>query len=127
MPYPGHGSVPLIPRTLSMIISTLLRDHTRTLLGALVLVAVPFSLHAADVNTSSPAPVINTVCPMDGKPIDGIHGKMVMMTIGEGTETKPYRMACCSEVCSTAFMKDPGAALESGMAGPKGGDVRRGK
>ena len=69
------------------------------------------------------SPVINTVCPMDGKPIDMAHCSMMKMTIGEGADAKQCRMAMCTDACMTEFKKDPAAALKpifgKGAAGPK--------
>ena len=69
------------------------------------------------------SPVINTVCPMDGKPIDMAHCSMMKMTIGEGADAKQCRMAMCTDACMTEFKKDPAAALKpvfgKGAPGPK--------
>ena len=82
-------------------------------------------LGAAELNNKADttAPVINTVCPMDGKPIDMSHCSMMNMTMGDGADAKPYRMAMCNETCMTEFKKDPAAALKpvfgKGAPGPK--------
>lgn len=110
-----------------MSIQSTMLHTTMPMLGLMALLASPFTLNAADTAGDSTAPVINTACPMDGKPINMDHGKMVMMTIGEGAEAKKYRMACCSDTCSTEYMKDPGAMMKSANTGPKGGDTRKGK
>jgi len=87
--------------------------------------AVPCALRAADVTVpaSTPAPIINTTCPMDGKPIDMANSPTCPMTIGEGADAKHYRMAMCSMHCSTEFKKDPAAVLKpkfgKDAAGPK--------
>ncbi len=83
------------------------------------------SLSAVEANdkTATVAPVINSVCPMDGKPIDAEKCPMMPMTMGEGADAKHYRMAMCSEACMTEFKKDPAAALKpvfgKGAPGPK--------
>lgn len=85
-------------------------------------------LGAAETNdkndkADSLPPVVNTVCPMDGKPLDMAHCSMMKMTMGEGAEAKPYRMGMCSDACMTEFKKDPAAALKpvfgKGSPGPK--------
>lgn len=74
--------------------------------------AIPCSLSAADsaAPTIANAPIINKVCPMDGKPIDAT-SPTVLMTIGEGAEAKHYRLAMCSDACCTDFKKDPMSVL----------------
>jgi hypothetical protein len=71
-------------------------------------------LAAADVSDKADpaAPVINSVCPMDGKPIDISHCSMMNMTIGDGAHARTYRMAMCNDTCMTEFQKDPAAALK---------------
>jgi len=76
--------------------------------------AVPCAMHAADggaITTTAP-PIINSVCPMDGKAIDAGTSPTVKMTVGEGSEAKQYRMAMCSQSCCTEFKKDPAVALK---------------
>lgn len=107
------------------ITSTMLRA-AMPMLGFMALLTLPFIANAAETAGDSAAPVINTVCPMDGKTINMANCKMVMMTVGEGTEAKRCRMACCSDACCSEFMKDPGAAMKSQFIGPKGGDTRKG-
>ena len=103
---------------------------TVRMLGLMALLAAPFAHNTigAAEGATAPAPtVINTVCPMDGKPIDPAKAKMVMLTIGEGADAKKYNLAFCSEDCCTDFKKDPGAALKPWFMGPKGGDTRKGQ
>lgn len=96
-----------------------------TMLALALAFAVPCALSAADVTppAATPAPIINTVCPMDGKPIDMATSPTCPMTIGEGAEAKHFRMAMCSMPCCTEFKKDPEAALKPKLgkdaAGPK--------
>ena len=87
-----------------------------TTLGLLGLLAVPISatLGAAEM------PVLNTHCPVSGKPIDP-NVKMLMMTVGEGAEAKSYKVAFCSHECCVKFEKEPNKWI-----GPKGGDTRKG-
>lgn len=70
----------------------------------------PLALNAVE-DTTAP-PIINTVCPMDGKPIDMATASTCPMTIGEGAEAKHYRIAMCSEHCCMEFKKDPAAVLK---------------
>ena len=97
-------------------------------LGLLALVAAPISMNSlgAAEGPIAAIPVMNTTCPMDGKPVDLAKAKMVMVTIGEGAEAKHYHMAFCSDGCCDDFKKDPGAALKPWFIGPKGGDTRKG-
>lgn len=98
-------------------------------LGLLAMLCVPFApatLAAADNSTAATPMVINTVCPMDGKPIDQTKAKMVLVTIGEGADARKYLMAFCSDECCTEFTKDPGVAFKSWYIGPKGGETRKG-
>lgn len=99
--------------------------HITAIFAMAMVLAAPSALRAADatVPAATPAPIINSVCPMDGKPIDMATSPTCPMTIGEGAEAKQYRMAMCSMHCSTEFMKDPAAALKpkfgKDAAGPK--------
>ena len=112
-----------------MSISRSLLHATLPALGLLALLAAPFSMSnlAAAEDATSALPVINAVCPMDGKPIDPAKAKMVMLTIGEGADAKKYNLAFCDMECCTEFKKDPSAALKPWFIGPKGGDTRKGK
>lgn len=88
-----------------------------TICSTLALTAALFTANALGAmetkdKSEAMSPVINTVCPMDGKAVDMANCPMVKMTIGEGADAKPYRMACCSEACMTEFKKDPAAALK---------------
>ena len=109
---------------------TINRTIFRATMPALVLFAMlasPFtmtSIGAADAPAT--LPVINTVCPMDGKPIDVTKAKMVLVTFGEGVEAKRCHLAFDSEECCTEFMKDPSKVLKPWFIGPKGGDTRKG-
>ena len=107
-------------------------NHYPSIISALGLIAVlasPFAGNAAGAaegTTATATPeAINTVCPMDGKVIDGTKSKMVMLTVGEGADAKKCHMAFCSEAECAEFKKDPGAVLKSAFIGPKGGDTRR--
>ena len=102
--------------------------HLAKMSATLAFAAVIFtatSLVAVESNDKDPVapPVINTVCPMDGKPINAANCPMMPMTMGEGAEAKHYRMAMCSEACMTEFKKDPAASLKpifgKGAPGPK--------
>ena len=98
----------------------------RTTLSALGLIAVlVMPLAAAEGTTSTTPEVINAVCPMDGKAIDPMKAKMVMLTVGEGADAKKYSMAFCSEEECSTFKNDPGSSLKTIFMGPKGGDTRR--
>jgi hypothetical protein len=83
------------------------------------------NLRAAELNEKSDTvvPVVNAVCPMDGKPIDISHCSMMNMIMGDGAEAKPYRMAMCNDMCMIEFKKDPAAVLKPvfgrGAPGPK--------
>lgn len=99
--------------------------HIPAIFAMAMMFAVPSALRAADVTVpaATPAPILNTVCPMDGKPIDMASSPTCPMTIGEGAEAKHYRMAMCSMHCSTEFKNDPAAVLKpkfgKDAAGPK--------
>ncbi len=98
----------------------------RTTLSALGLIAVFVMPLAAAEGATSPTPeVVNAVCPMDGKAIDPMKAKMVMLTVGEGADAKKYSMAFCSEEECSMFKRDPGSSLKTMLTGPKGGETRR--
>lgn len=89
-------------------------SHLSTTLALAALLA-PLSLTAADSHEHAPfapAPIINTVCAMDGKAIDQAKAPTVLITVGDGTEAKQFRLAMCSDNCCTEFKKDPAAALK---------------
>lgn len=77
-----------------------------------VALSIPLALGAAEGHDAGAGPVINSVCPMDGKPIDVNKSPTVPMTIGEGSDAMKCRMAMCSDECCTEFKKDPAAALK---------------
>lgn len=80
------------------------------LLAALVL---PSALSAAEANAHPVAPaIINTTCPMDGNAIDAVKSPTVLITVGEGTNAKQFRLAMCSMACCDDFMKDPATTLK---------------
>lgn len=86
----------------------------------------PIALGAAEGREQGVAtapPIINTVCPMDGKDMDLAKAPTVLITVGEGPEAKQVRLAMCSDGCCTEFKKDPAAALKprfgKGAPGPK--------
>jgi hypothetical protein len=66
--------------------------------------------HDHDAHTGA-APILNTICPMDGKEVDS-KAPTVLLTVGEGTEAKSFRLAMCSHACCTVFQKDPAPALK---------------
>jgi len=94
------------------------KDHLMRLLStlpkALALSAILFSatsLGATEpIDVAQGNPIINTVCPMDGKAVND-KSTMVPMTIGEGATAKHYRMGMCSAACHDEMMKDPQKAL----------------
>lgn len=93
-----------------MIISRL-----STTLALAVALLTPIALGAAegrDPSVAAAPPIINTVCPMDGKEMDLAKAPTVLLTIGEGAEAKHVRLAMCSDACCTEFKKDPAAALK---------------
>lgn len=99
--------------------------HTITLAFTAAALFAATSLGAVEANDKPEVlpPVLNTTCPMDGKPIDMAKCPMMSMTVGEAAEAKKYRMAMCSEKCMSEFTKDPAAALKpifgKGSPGPK--------
>lgn len=97
--------------------ATLNFPTTLALFAALLAPMTPMAAedhdHAAAATTA--APIINTICPMDGmemKEADMAKMPTVLLTVGEGAEAKQFRLAMCSEKCCTEFKKDPAAALK---------------
>ena len=84
-----------------------------TILALTAMLAAPMALSAAEGHdhASVAPPIINTVCPMDGKEMDMAKAPTVLITVGEGAEAKQFRLAMCSADCCTEFKKDPVAAL----------------
>ena len=68
------------------------------------------ALVAADAPVAPP--IMNTVCPMDGKAINMATSPTVLVTVGEGADAKQFRLAQCSMECCAALKKDPLAALK---------------
>ena len=79
---------------------------TLALAAALISPISLSSVEASDTAATTP-PVINTVCPMDGKTIDMATAPTVQVTVGEGAEAKQFRLAMCSAGCCSEFKKDP--------------------
>lgn len=93
--------------------------HLPTTLALIAALAAPMTLGAAEGHdhaaaAATAAPIINTICPMDGKEMkeaDMAKAPTVLVTVGEGAEAKQFRIAMCSTECCTEFKKDPVAAL----------------
>jgi hypothetical protein len=100
---------------------SLVRAFFRTTMPALGLLA---ALSATTLGAAETT-VLNTHCPVSGKPVDP-SVKMVMMTVGEGADAKSYKVAFCSHECCVKFAKDPSESLNKWI-GPKGGDTRKGQ
>lgn len=60
-----------------------------------------------ETNEAAPAPIINTICPMDGKAIDPANCHTVTVTAGAGLAAKQFCMACCSQSCSDTMKNEP--------------------
>lgn len=90
------------------------RSTTTLALGAALLLPIA-GISAAEGHDhgahAAAAPILNTVCPMDGKDVDA-KAPTILLTVGEGAEAKSFRLAMCSQACCTAFQKDPAAALK---------------
>lgn len=110
--------------TRSLIMSIL---HIPAILALAMAFTVPCDLQASAASEPNPIPapkpIINTVCPMDGNPIDKNTTHTCPMTVGEGADAKHYRVAMCSMACATEFKKDPEKVLKpmngKNAAGPK--------
>lgn len=85
-----------------------------TLLALTAMLVAPIALSAEEGHdhAAMAPPIINTICPMDGKAIDMAKSPTVLITVGEGAEAKQFRLAMCSADCCTEFKKDPVAALK---------------
>ena len=58
------------------------------------------------------APILNTHCPVSGTAIDPAKAPTVLMTIGEGTEARQFRIAMCSDACCAEMKSDPAKSLK---------------
>jgi hypothetical protein len=78
-----------------------------------VALLTPWALRAEDAAAPLP-PLLNTVCPMTGKPIDTTTCETILVTFGEGINAKQYRLAISSKEGCVEFMKDPTKPFKPG-------------